>query len=201
MTAKGPLHAVVLAAGRGARFGGGKLLADYGGRPVLEAALETAFAAPVAGVTLVLGCDADRVRAAAERRYLEAVRSGALQIVEAEHWAQGMAASLQAGVGALPSDAVGVFVLLGDMPRIPHAVLSPLAEVLFDDATAAAPVWQGRRGHPVLIGAALFPAIHQLEGDRGAGALLATLGPGLAEIPAPNDGVLFDVDEPGDLER
>lgn len=194
---KGPLAAVVLAAGRGSRFGGGKLLARYGNGTVLGGALATALAAPVAGVTLVLGCDFEAVRGWVESW---AERDGRLRIVHAADWQDGMAASLRAGIAALPDGIAGAYVFLGDMPRVPHAVLQPLAQALADGAPATAPVWRGRRGHPVLIGAALFPALAKLQGDRGAGALLDGLGSRLAELESPDDGVLFDIDQPADLE-
>ena len=59
------LEAVVLAAGSGSRFGGGKLLAAWGAGVLLEGALAAAFAAPVRGVTVVIGADAEAVAAAA----------------------------------------------------------------------------------------------------------------------------------------
>jgi len=66
-------------------------------------------------------------------------------------------------------------------------------------APAAAPVFQGQRGHPALIGAALLPKLLTLTGDAGARAILKELGDRLALVEAPDDGVLFDVDERGDL--
>jgi molybdenum cofactor cytidylyltransferase len=193
------LEAVVLAAGSGSRFGGGKLLAAYGEGVLLEAALRAAFAAPARAVTVVTGAEADRVEAAA-RRF--AARQGAadrLRIVHAPHHAEGMGASLRTGVASLPSDASGVFVFLGDMPRVPAGVLAPLAEAVAAGAAAAAPMFRGRRGNPVLIGATLFPDVLALQGDAGARAILQGLGERLALIEAPDDGVLFDVDQPSDL--
>ncbi len=55
------------------------------------------------------------------------------------------------------------------------------------------------RGNPVLIGQALFPQLLALAGDAGARVVLQGLGDRLALVEAPDDGVLFDVDEPGDL--
>jgi molybdenum cofactor cytidylyltransferase len=92
-----------------------------------------------------------------------------------------------------------VFVFLGDMPRVPAAVLAPLAEAVAAGAAAAAPVFGGRRGHPVLFGKGLLAALGDLTGDRGAGELLKGLGDRLAQVEAPDDGVLYDVDRPGDL--
>jgi molybdenum cofactor cytidylyltransferase len=192
------LEAVVLAAGQGRRFGGGKLLAPWGDGALLDAALAAAFAAPVRSVTVVTGAD-ERVAAAA-RGFADSHGSAdRLRVVAAADHAEGMAASLRAGIAALPPDARGAFVFLGDMPRVPHAVLAPLAQALAKGAAAAVPVFDGRRGHPALFGRALFPDLLALAGDAGARRVLDRLGPELARVGAPDDGVLFDVDEPGDL--
>jgi len=78
-------------------------------------------------------------------------------------------------------------------------VLEPLAEALATGAAAAAPIFQGRRGNPVLLGATLFPDVLALQGDAGARAILQDLGDQLALVDAPDDGILFDVDLPTDL--
>ena len=106
-----------------------------------------------------------------------------------------MGASLRAGIASLAPDAEGAFVFLGDMPRIPHDVAPRLVEALAAGARAAAPVREGRRGHPVLFSAELFPALLSLAGDRGAGWLLGAMTHGLTLVPTGDDGVLFDVDE------
>ena len=186
------LEAVLLAAGTGSRFGGGKLLAPYDGGRLLHGALAAAFAAPVRGVTVVTGADADAVAAVARALH------PTVRVVEARDYAQGMGASLRAGIASLPEDAEGAFIFLGDMPRVPHDLAGLLAMALAQGAPAAAPVFDGRRGNPVLLGAALFPQLLTLSGDVGARDVLRDLE-GLALIEAPDDGVLFDVDRPGDI--
>lgn len=186
------LHAIVLAAGSGSRFGGGKLMAPWRDGVLLDGALDAAFAAPVEAMHVVVGAD-PAVAAHAQAR-------GA-RIVEAEDHALGLAASLKAGVAALPDDAAGALVLLGDMPRVPHAVLPPLVAAVQAGALAAAPTFEGRLGNPVALSAALFPKVMALEGDRGARALIEGLGEALVRIPAPDAGILFDVDRPEDLGR
>ncbi len=186
-------EAVVLAAGSGSRFGGGKLLTPWGGGVLLDGALATAFAAPVRGVTLVTGADSEAVAAAA-RAFDPRVR-----VVHAAEHAEGMGASLRTGIAALPADATAALVLLGDMPRVPHAVLGFLVAAVRGGAPAAAPTYGGRRGNPVCLGAELFPQLKALTGDAGARRVLDALGERLALIEAPDDGVLFDVDRPEDL--
>lgn len=181
-------HAVVLAAGAGTRFGGGKLRADWNGRPLICAAVSAACASPAESVTLVTGADPE---------VAEAARCGCerpMVVVQAMDWADGLAASLKAGFSSAPAQAKGVFVFLGDMPRVPHDLAGRLAEALTGGASAAAPVRDGVRGHPVLVGPALMPAVAHLEGDKGLGDLLDTLGGALALVEVDDDGVLFDVD-------
>jgi molybdenum cofactor cytidylyltransferase len=194
----GGFEAVVLAAGAGARFGGGKLLAPWAGGALIEGALAAAFAAPARAVWVAWGSDA-RVPAAATAFAERIGAADRLRLVHAERSAEGMAQSLKAALAALPADAAGAFVFLGDMPRVPPGLAARLGAALQTGALAAAPAFEGRRGHPVLFSAALFERLSGLAGDRGAAAVLAELGEALALVPCPDDGVLFDVDRREDL--
>jgi molybdenum cofactor cytidylyltransferase len=184
-------YAIVLAAGFGSRFGGGKLLAPWRGGALIDGALDAAMAAPVMEVSVVVGADPAVA-------FHAAARCGA-RIIHAANHAQGLSASLKAGVAALPADAAGVLVLLGDMPLVPQAVLRSLVQAVADGAPAAVPVWGGRQGNPVALSARLFPRILALEGDHGARSILDALGDDLARIEAPDGGILLDVDRPADV--
>lgn len=193
MATEASLAAVVLAAGSASRFGGGKLLATFDGAPLLHAALAAAQVAAPGAVTVVTGADAEAVGACA-RAFDPAIR-----LVHAADHAEGMAASLRAGIASLGPEVEAAFVFLGDMPRVPQSLLAPLASAVAAGAPAAAPVFQGQRGNPVLLGRDLFGEVAELKGDVGARPILQALGARLARIEAPDDGVLFDVDERGDL--
>jgi molybdenum cofactor cytidylyltransferase len=192
------LEAIVLAAGAGTRFGGGKLLAPWRGAPLIHGALAAGFAAPARSVTVVTGHD-PRVGPASAAFAELSGQAGRLRLVHARDHAEGMAASLRTGLAALPADTAGAFVFLGDMPLIPHAILPRLARALANGAQAAAPEARGRRGHPVLLAAVLFPALLALTGEAGARAVLDALGHGLARVRTSDTGVLFDVDVGVDL--
>ena len=185
------LAAIVLAAGAGRRFGGNKLLAPYRGRPLIEHSLLAADAAPVEDVIVVVGAEAGRVIAAVH----DCPAAHPRRIVCAENWDEGMAASLRAGGAALTTDTDGAFVLLGDMPAIPHVIFAPLAAALAGGAEAAAPVCAGVRGHPVLLGKVLLTQVAALRGDHGARELLAAA----TLVPTSDRGVLFDVDFRADI--
>jgi molybdenum cofactor cytidylyltransferase len=191
--------AILLAAGAGRRFGGGKLLAHWRGAPLVAGAVRAALATPSERVIVVTGTDSgpvgDACKGAAERL------GGAerLRLVHAADHAEGMGASLRAGVAALPTGLRGVFVFLGDMPDVPEEVLPRLVTAVESGAPAAAPTYKGRRGHPVLFSAALLPDLARASGDAGAREVLAILGDRLARVESPDPGVLFDVDRPEDL--
>ena len=144
-------------------------------------------------ILVLIGADAAAVAAAA-RSFDPRVL-----VVHAPDYAEGMGASLRTGVASLPGDADGAFVFLGDMPRVPTIVLRRMAEAVVGGAQAAAPIFKGRRGNPVLLGRALFPELLALTGDAGARGVLQALGDRLALIDSPDDGVLFDVDRISDL--
>jgi molybdenum cofactor cytidylyltransferase len=193
------LEAIVLAAGAARRFGGGKLTAPWRDGVLLGGALAAAFAAPVRRVVLVTGADAPAVEAAARAFAARAGETARLAVVHAPDHAEGMAASLRTGVAALGPDTAGAFVFLGDMPRVPAAVLAPLAQAVADGRAAAAPVFEGRRGHPAIFARRLFPGLLTLTGDTGARRVLDAADALLVE--ASDDGVLFDVDAPADLPK
>ena len=198
METEGRLEAIVLAGGAGSRFGGAKLTAPWRGGALIDGALAAAFAAPVRTVTVVTGAD-PAVDAAVRRFAARAGEAARLKVVPCPGHAEGMGATLRTGVASLPAHTDGVFVFLGDMPGIPAKVLPAVAAALAAGAPAAAPTFEGQRGHPVLFAASLFPQLRELVGDQGARSVLRALGERLALVPTDDPGVLFDVDRREDL--
>ncbi len=179
---------VLLAAGRGTRFGPEpKLLADLNGRPLVRHAAEAACAANLGPVVAVLGPHAPAVRAA--------LAGLDLRTVENPHYAEGLSTSLRAGLAALPASCAGAVVMLGDMPRVAPSLLRRLAEAFDGTAAAIVPVWAGRRGNPALLNRhRLAVDLDGLRGDRGAAPLLMGR-PDVVEI-AGEPGTNLDIDTP-----
>ncbi|MBX9932439.1 MAG: nucleotidyltransferase family protein [Methylobacterium sp.] len=185
---------VLLAAGRGSRFGAEpKLLSLLDGKPLVRHAAEAALASGLQPVVVVLGAHAGRVRKALDDL-------GVTFMQNADH-AAGLSTSLKAGLEALPSACIGAVVMLGDMPRISADHLVALAAAFVASerrASAVVPIHDGQRGNPVLLNRnALEEGLARLTGDRGAGPLLAGRTD-VIEI-AMDDAVLQDVDTPDAL--
>lgn len=169
---------ILLAAGRGSRFGPEpKLLERLDGKPLVRHAAEAAFASGLRPIVVVLGANAVPVRAAIAD--LDPV------FVENPRHAEGLSTSLRIGLEALPETVTAAVVMLGDMPRIAGHHLDRLASAFHaaPDAAAIVPVSGRRRGNPVLLNRArLGTELAALVGDRGAGSLLAERGD-VVEIP------------------
>ncbi|RBP11399.1 molybdenum cofactor cytidylyltransferase [Roseiarcus fermentans] len=192
--------AVVLAAGRSSRYraaGGAeatKLVAELGGRAIVRRVVEAALASRARPVVVVVGHAREAVEAA--------LLGLPVAVAFNPDFAAGVASSLGAGLRALPPDADGALVLLGDMPNVGAALLDRLIGAFNAAAGAAAvaPVVAGRRGNPVLLARTLFAQAMRLEGDEGARRLLAGLAPGrVTEIETVGADAAFDVDTPEDL--
>jgi CTP:molybdopterin cytidylyltransferase MocA len=181
---------LVLAAGGGSRFGGPKALARTpGGEPWVAHAVGTLRAGGCADVVVVLGA------AAAEARSL--VPAGA-QVVTADRWADGMGASLAAGLAALPP-ATAVLITLVDLPGLPVPVVQRLLAGPVHPAVLRRATYGGRPGHPVLVGAEyLVPLAATLAGDRGGRAYLDRHGVERVECGDLFDGADVDRGAPGE---
>lgn len=188
--------AIVLAAGEGRRFGGGKLLADWRGRPLAVAAAESALGARVDEVRIVLGGDGEAVRAA-----LETALPGRLLYVESPDWREGQSASLRAGLASLSVGMDRVALFLADMPLTPAGLADALMDAVSGDRPAARPVGPAGPGHPVALHLSLRNQLMALRGDRGAGPLLAGMKDRLIELPTDDPGATYDIDRPDDLEK
>ena len=176
---------LLLAAGAGRRMGRPKALVELEGEPLVARALRTLVDGGAAPVVVVLGAEATRVRA---------VLPAGVWAVEAPDWADGMSASLRAGLRALdatPADAA--VVQLVDLPGVTAAVVARLAAVTSRDVLARA-AYGGRPGHPVLLGRAHWAGVCAAAvGDAGARGYLA----GRADVALVECG---DLAEPDDVD-
>jgi CTP:molybdopterin cytidylyltransferase MocA len=178
---------LILAAGEGTRFGPEpKLLAELEGRPLLEYAVRAQCSVPeLERVVVVLGAHANRL--------LARVDFGRAEPVVCDAWREGQAASLRRGIEEL-RDAERVIVTLGDEPLIRGETVARFVSA----APGTQAFYDGRPGHPVVLGPDHLRALLSLTGDRGARELLVG-GPRIELGGAGESG--RDVDTTEDLER
>ena len=186
---------VVLAAGRSTRMGSNKLLADFRGKPLVRHAVEAMLASAARPVIVVTGHQESEVRAAL----------GGLEVTFTANpdYAQGLSTSLKAGLAALPGDAGGAIIALGDMPLVKPAIIDRLIAAYSpaESRTIIVPVHDGERGNPVLWGSRHFPEMMTLSGDRGGRLLMERFAEEVVEIAAHSDAVLADIDTPEAMEK
>jgi len=187
----GRIAALVMAAGRSSRMGpANKLLADVDGQPMVRRAVEAALASAARPVFVILGHDAHRVRAA--------LRGCSVHFIDNPDYAAGMSTSLRQGLAALPEDIDGALILLGDMPRVDQPAIDRLIAAFnpVEGRSICVPVWNGKRGNPVLWARRYFSEMAGISGDVGARHLIGEHGDQVAEISMPDDGTLVDIDTP-----
>jgi molybdenum cofactor cytidylyltransferase len=179
--------ALLLAAGRGRRFGSDKRLARLpDGRGLLAASAERAL--QVFDEVHVLLRDEDDAQALG--------LPADCRIIRCRNADQGMGHSLASGVQALAGcDAEVIAVLLGDMPWVGANSLWQLCQQAAAERIVY-PLCDGQRGHPVLFGRAFWPQLQALRGDEGARALLQAYAAACQGVALTDPGVLRDVDRP-----
>lgn len=179
--------AAILAAGRGARFGGGagKLRASFRGRPLVSWAVEAAVAAGFDQVLVVVGADE-----------LRDLVPAPVRVVANPRWEEGIATSLATAVAeAREASCAAVVVGLGDQPLVTAGAWRTIRDAASPIAVAT---YDGRRGHPVRLAREVWPWL-PATGDEGARTLMAERPELVAELPCPGNPV--DVDTQEDLAR
>lgn len=184
---------MVLAAGSAERFGEQKLLAIFGGAPLIRRVVENALASTVDRVLVVVGEDGLKVRSALEGLPVTAVRNPGHR--------EGMASSIRAGIAAIPDTVEWALVVLGDQPGVsPRHVDRVLEAREAPGRLVVAPVYRGRQGNPVLFHRSVFRELLALEGDRGARSVVDH-DPGRVLRLEVDAAMPVDVDTPEDLRR
>jgi len=183
--------AVVLAAGRSSRMGvANKLLAEVDGSVLVAHAVDAALASRASAVVVVTGHEAERVRAALAGR--------AVTFVHNPEPAAGLSGSLKRGLAALGPEVDGALICLADMPRVDAAALDRLIAAFdpLEGRSVCVPVWNGKRGNPVLWARRFFAEMAELAGDVGARHLIGAHAEVVCEVAMPDDAVLVDIDTP-----
>jgi molybdenum cofactor cytidylyltransferase len=191
-----PLAAIVLAAGRSRRMAPHNklLVADRTGKPMIARVVDNVLSSRARPILVVLGHMAAQVE--------QAVGGRPVRFVHAPDYADGLAASLRAGIAAVPPDCAAALVCLGDMPLVTGRMMDRLLSAYDPDEgrLIVLPTFRGKQGNPMLWDRRFFPEILDLTGDSGARFLLGRHMEQVAEIEMGDDAVLRDFDTTDALE-
>jgi molybdenum cofactor cytidylyltransferase len=182
--------AIVLAAGRSRRMAplNKLLVADQKGLPMISRVVDNVLASRAKPVIVVTGHERDRVE--------EALAGRGVIFAHADEYAEGLSASLKAGLRAVPPEAEGILVCLGDMPLVTGEMIDRLLSH-FDPEEGRAivqPTFRGKQGNPMLWSREFLDQMLEISGDIGARHLAAKHAERLVEVEMADDAVLRDFD-------
>jgi len=166
-----------------------KALVEIAGRRALDRIVAACREGGCDPVLVVVGADAEAVGAAA--------RAAGATVVENGSWTRGRSTSVKAALPHLPPGSRGILLFPVDHPLVEADVVRALLSA--PPAEVVLPVHAGRRGHPILLAASLFPAIAALGDDEPLHSIVHSQGRTVVEVPVPSDSVLRNLDRPGDL--
>ena len=185
---------VVLAAGAGSRFGGGKLLAPFGGETLIEATLLGLREASVDETIVVVGSDTEGLRGLCE--------AYGVSIAENPDWTEGMATSVKKGLASCSPDARGAVVALADQPLVGAKAVERLVEAYEGGASVAVATYGGELRNPALFARGTWQMLEEeLSGDEGARGFLGRHPEMVTEVPCDDVADPTDVDTEEDLRR
>ena len=186
---------IVLAAGESSRMGRDKARLGYKNSTFLETILNTLAEAGIERVAVVLGHHAEEIRSASNL--------GSADVVINHDYRRGQTSSLQVGLEALKSPELqAVVVCLVDHPAVSAQTLRRLVESFRESRAAVViPTYQGRRGHPVVIGRPLFDELKSLGPDAGANMVVRQHHEATQFVELNDPGILLDIDDPESYRR
>ncbi len=186
------IAAVVLAAGRSRRMAPHNklLIPDRTGKPMVARVVDNVLASRARPILAVTGHMASEVE--------DALAGKPIRFVHAADYAEGLSASLKAGIAAVPEDCAAALVCLGDMPLVTGRIIDRLLAAYDPEEgkLIVLPTFHGKQGNPMLWDRRFFPEILEISGDSGARFLLGRHAAVVASVEVGEDAVLRDFDTP-----
>ena len=181
------ISAIILAAGESRRMGEPKQLMPLGKTTILERTVDNFLNSEVHDVIVVVGYRAEEVIS------LIADRSVAITINSA--YREGMSTSIVAGLSLISDKTQGVMLALADQPFIDSHTINHLIEAFgVHNKNIAIPVYQGKRGHPIIFAIKYKEELLRLKGDIGGREIIDKHPDDILEVTVNCEGICVDID-------
>jgi len=188
------LAAVILSGGASSRMGSPKALFPYQGRPFLEHLLDITVHPKIGVRRVVLGAQADSIT--------NAISLDPNEVVINTDWEKGQLSSIQAALRSLPSGTEGMLLCLIDHPLISPGLVATLVEQFYmTRAPVVLPVYEGRRGHPVIFSSELYGELERAPLEIGARSVVWAHESEVNEVPTMEPGCVLNLNDPETFHR
>lgn len=184
---KDKIWAVVLAGGESRRMGTPKMLLPFRGMTMIEKTIATIREAGVGNIMVVLGAETEKLP-------LLLQKLSVYYCINFNHH-EGMLSSVVCGINNLPEAIEAVIVCPGDQPLINPSTISNMINLFASsDKGIFIPVYEGKRGHPLMFDAKYRNEINFLEPEKGLRSLISSHPEDVYEIVTSDPGILKDFD-------
>ncbi|MDD4644375.1 MAG: nucleotidyltransferase family protein [Bacteroidales bacterium] len=181
------IWAIVLAAGESRRMGSPKMILPYEGKTIIERVLDNILVSDVDQVVTILGCYREEI--------LKITGNYPVKHFYNSNYKEGMFTSVQCGFRFLPDDFRAVILFLGDQPMAETAVINRLINAFGEsDKGIAIPVFDNKRGHPLLVSSKYRNEIITLDEPDGMRGFLRNHPDDILEVETVNPSILKDID-------
>jgi len=181
------ISAILLAAGESNRMGQPKQLMSFGQSTILEGTIDNLLNSAVIETIVVLGYRDEEIR--------KTIADKPVKIAINPDYQQGMSASIIAGLKQVDKRARAVLIALGDQPFVDSQTINSLIEAFIANIRGIIiPVYQGRRGNPVILAIKYKDELLNLKGDIGGREIIKRHPEDVLEVAVNCEGVLLDID-------
>ena len=188
------IWALILAAGESKRMGRSKQLLPFENKTILETVIDHITQSAVDQTLVVLGAQHKEIE--------KVIKDLPVKSVYNPNFKEGMLSSAQKGFLSLPEEAEAVLVFLGDQPRIPSSVIDQVITAYqSSDKGIVLPVYDKKRGHPVLISTKYREEVTHLYPEIGLRELIHNHPEDILEVQVDTSAIIEDIDTPEDYKN